>query len=97
VAQVTATNGGGTIAASSGASGTVGTSEQVGAGYSSSLGSFGSEPGQLLEPSDLATDVSGNVWVADTENARLEEWNSKGEFVRAVGSYGNGDGQFEGL
>ncbi len=65
--------------------------------YSASFGSFGSGSGQLLEPSDLATDGSGNIWVADTENARLEEWNAKNEFVRTVGSYGPENGKFEGL
>ena len=65
--------------------------------YSASFGSYGSGSGELLEPSDLATDASGDVWVADTENSRLEEWNSKGEFMRSVGSHGPGNGQFEGL
>ena len=35
-----------------------------------------------------------NVWVSDTENNRLEEFNKKGEFVRTVGSSGEGAGQF---
>jgi RHS repeat-associated protein len=65
--------------------------------YGSSFGSFGSGSGQLLEPSDLATSASGNLWVADTENARLEEWNSSGTLVRTVGSYGSENGEFEGL
>ncbi len=63
---------------------------------SSTFGSHGSGNGQLSEASDLATDASGNVWVADTENSRLEEFNSKGEFVRTVGALGSGNGQFEG-
>jgi YD repeat-containing protein len=97
VVQVTATNGGGSTTVSSGASKTVDSLEQLGVTYNSSFGSFGSESGQLLEPTDLATDASGNVWVADAENDRLEEWNSKGEFVRSVGSYGTAPGQFAGL
>jgi RHS repeat-associated protein len=64
--------------------------------YSSSFGSYGTGNGQLREPEGgLATDASGNVWVSDTENSRLEEFNSKGEFVRAVGSSGEGNGQFK--
>ncbi len=63
--------------------------------YSSSFGSFGSSSSQLLEPEGgLATDSAGNVWVSDTYNDRLEEFNSKGEYVRAVGSDGSGVGQF---
>jgi tripartite motif-containing protein 71 len=64
--------------------------------YSSSFGSYGSGNGQLREPEGgLATDASGDVWVSDTENSRLEEFNSKQEFVRTVGSSGEGAGQFK--
>ncbi len=64
--------------------------------YSSSFGSYGTGNGQLREPEGgLATDAAGNVWVSDTYNDRLEEFNSKGEFVRTAGSYGSGAGQFE--
>jgi RHS repeat-associated protein len=97
VAQVTAVNGSGSVVAGSEASKVVSAVDQLEVHYTSSFGSFGSGSGQLLEPSDLATDASGNVWVADTENARLEEWNAKGELLRTIGSYGTGNGQFEGL
>ncbi len=60
--------------------------------YSSTYASYGSGSGQLSEPSDLAIDPSGNVWVADTENSRLEEFNPKGEYIRTVGE-GSGNGQ----
>ncbi len=64
--------------------------------YTSSFGSFGSSNGQLREPEGgLAVDGAGNVWAPDTYNDRLEEFNSKGEFVRAVGSDGTGAGQME--
>jgi len=64
--------------------------------YAGSFGSYGTGNGQLREPEGgLATDASGNVWVSDTENSRLEEFNNKGEFVRAVGSSGEGAGQFK--
>ena len=63
--------------------------------YTSSFGSYGTGNGQLREPEGgLAVDSSGDVWVSDTENSRLEEFNSKGEFVRTVGSSGEGAGQF---
>ncbi len=62
--------------------------------YTSSFGSYGMGNGQLREPEGgLATDASGNVWVSDTYNDRLEEFNSKGEFVRTAGSFGTGAGQ----
>jgi len=65
--------------------------------YSGSFGSFGTGAGQLREPTDLATDSSGNIWVADWQDSRLEEYNSTGGFVRSVGSYGSGAGQFQGV
>jgi sugar lactone lactonase YvrE len=65
--------------------------------YSSSFASHGSGEHQLSEPSDLAVDASGNVWVADTENSRLEEFGPEGKFIRTVGSSGTGQGQFEGI
>ena len=61
--------------------------------YSSSFGSLGEGAGELLEPTDLKVDASGNVWVADEPDSRVEEFNAKGEFVREVGSAGSGGGQ----
>ncbi len=87
-AVVTATNGGGSVSVTALAP----TKTPI---YSSSFGSFGSGNGELREPEGgLAVDGSGNVWVSDTANSRLEEFNSKGEFVRTAGSYGEGTGQF---
>ena len=64
--------------------------------YDGSFGSYGSGSGQLREPEGgLGVDGSGNVWVADTANSRLEEFNSKGEFVRTAGSSGEGSGQLK--
>jgi len=63
--------------------------------YSTSFGSYGTGSGQLREAADLTTDSSGNVWVADSQNHNVEEFNSKGEFVRSIGSQGTGNGQFE--
>ncbi len=40
-------------------------------------------------------DSSGNVWVADTKNSRVEEFSSKGEFIRKFGAFGSGNGQFK--
>jgi YD repeat-containing protein len=63
--------------------------------YSSSFGSYGTGAGQLVEPADLTVDSSGNVWVADEPNNRIQEFNSKGEFVRQVGSDGTGSGHLK--
>ncbi|HTA12020.1 MAG TPA: DUF6531 domain-containing protein, partial [Solirubrobacteraceae bacterium] len=53
--------------------------------YSAQFGSKGSGAGQLKEPDGIAIDPSGNVWVADRNNQRLDEFNAKGEFVKAIG------------
>jgi RHS repeat-associated protein len=62
--------------------------------YTASFGSSGTGNGQLKTPWGLAMDSSGNVWVSDTGNSRVEEFNSAGTFVRTVGSAGTGNGQF---
>ena len=40
--------------------------------------------------------ATGNVYVSDTGNNRIEELNSTGGFVRTFGSVGTGNGQFKG-
>jgi sugar lactone lactonase YvrE len=62
--------------------------------FSSAFGSFGTGAGQFKEPADLKTDSSGNVWVADTMNSRVEEFNAEGKLIRTVGSQGTENGQF---
>jgi streptogramin lyase len=60
----------------------------------------GSGPGQLDEDvGDIAVTPYGDVWVTDYHfengvNSRIEEFNERGEFLRQVGSYGSGNGQF---
>ena len=39
-------------------------------------------------------DGSGNVYVADTCNHRIQKFSSEGVFLAKWGSYGSGDGQF---
>jgi len=42
--------------------------------------------GQFDRPYDVATDPSGNVYVADTNNQRIQEFMSNGTFIRKWGS-----------
>ncbi len=60
----------------------------------SSFGGSGSGSGQLSGPAGVAVDSSGNVWVVDTGHNRVQEFNSKGEFVREFGGVGTGNGEF---
>jgi len=50
-----------------------------------SVGGFGSGNGQFNWPHGIAADASGNIWVADTYNARLQQFTSDGKFSQAIG------------
>ncbi len=64
--------------------------------YASSFGKAGSATGQFNQPMGLDVDASGNIWVADAGNNRIEKFSSSGEFLLASGSAGTGNGQFNG-
>ncbi len=70
----------------------------IGAGYngvSGSIGSSGSLPGQFLAPYGLTLDRSGNIWVVDTQNSRLQKFNSSGNYVSMITfPSGTGNGEF---
>jgi sugar lactone lactonase YvrE len=53
--------------------------------------------GTFKEPTAVALDPSGNIWVADSGHNRVLEFNSKRENVRQFGSEGTGEGQFKGI
>ena len=48
------------------------------------FGSYGSGNGQFKSPWDLTIDNSGNIYVADTENHRLQKFDSSGNFILKV-------------
>jgi sugar lactone lactonase YvrE len=67
--------------------------------FGGSIGSPGSGAGQLSSPESVAVDNSagpaaGDVYVADTGNARVDQFDSSGHFVRAWG-WGVADGKEE--
>jgi sugar lactone lactonase YvrE len=47
-----------------------------------------------LDPQRLAVDARGDVWVLETFNNRVVEFNSDGEQLRVIGSEGTGPGRF---
>ncbi len=59
------------------------------------IGVAGPGPGQLAEPRGVAADGSGNIYVADSKNSRIDVFDPNGAFLRAVGTPGSGDGQLK--
>src|SRR5215216_665240 len=58
-------------------------------------GQYSSEDGQMRSPAGIAVDSSsGNVYVADTGNNRIQVFSTNGTFVtKWGGEYGSADGQ----
>ena len=59
-------------------------------------GIAGAGTGQFKVLAGVTIDSSGNIWVADDGNNRIQEFNEKGEHLQTFGSEGSGDGQFNG-
>ena len=60
------------------------------------IGSPGSGNGQLNDPRGVVVDTKGNLYVVDSGNNRIQEFDSIGKFIRTWGSFGTGNGQFNG-
>jgi DNA-binding beta-propeller fold protein YncE len=55
----------------------------------------GEGEGNVLYPKRLAINSSGDVWVADAGNNRVEVFNEKGEYVTTFGGTGSGSEQMK--
>ena len=58
-------------------------------------GQLGSGEGDLVAPHRIVRDKFGLIYVADTNNDRIQVFEPDGTFVRQWGSHGNGDGKFD--
>ena len=91
---VTATNSSGSASSTSTITGVI--SVVVMPRYSSQFGSKGTGAGQLALPYGVVLDSHGNVWVADRENNRVDEFTGAGAFVETIGwGVGNGEAKYE--
>ena len=57
-------------------------------------GSYGHADGLFDSPVDVAADRTGNVYVADVGNHRVQKFSAAGAYLAQWGTQGNGDGQF---
>ena len=57
-------------------------------------GTQGAADGQFNYPMGIAVDSSGNVYVVDRYNDRIQKFDSSGTFLAKLGGSGSGDGQF---
>lgn len=57
-------------------------------------GTLGAAQGELDFPFNISLDSSGNVYVPEVGNDRIQVFGPDGEFIRTWGSAGSGDGQF---
>jgi DNA-binding beta-propeller fold protein YncE len=58
-------------------------------------GSGGTGNGKFQQPQGVAVDDSGNVYVIDMDNNRIQKFTSGGTYVLKWGSEGSGNGQFQ--
>lgn len=63
--------------------------------YLRAIGSQGSEAGQFLFPTYLALDANGNLYVADTLNARVQVFDPDGRHLKTFGERGDAWGMFD--
>ena len=63
--------------------------------FTKKLGSNYAEDGQFYSPGGISVDSSGNVYVADTYNNRIQKFDSNGTFITKWGSEGSENGQFD--
>ncbi len=62
--------------------------------FKSKFGSIGAAPSEFEDPSSIATDSQGRIYVADSLNHRIQVFDSNGAFLFAFGSFGDGPGEF---
>ncbi len=65
--------------------------------YERMWGTHGSDPGQLGKLLSLCCDALGNIYVADSENNRIQKFDAFGALLLPWGSYGFTSGKFNAM
>jgi sugar lactone lactonase YvrE len=60
-------------------------------------GTFGTGESQFSNPAGLALDSSGDLYVADSSDHRIQKFDAAGNFLTQWGTFGTGEGQFNNL
>lgn len=63
-------------------------------GFALRWGTWGTGAGSFLQPTGVACDAQGNVYVADSENNRIQEFTGTGQFLRQWNGSGTPLGRF---
>jgi len=58
-------------------------------------GSLGEKPGLFSAPIGIGLDKDMNVFVADSNNNRIQKFNNLGKFITTWGTQGTDKGQFQ--
>jgi hypothetical protein len=58
---------------------------------------FADEDGKFFNPTGVAVDGSGNVYVVDQGTYRVQKFDNAGNYITKWGSFGSGNGQFSAL
>ncbi len=71
--------------------------EETGNSYTFKVafGNEGEESHKVHEPGGAAVAPSGDVYVADTKDSRVEEYSATGSYITSFGKEGTGNGEFE--
>lgn len=62
--------------------------------FSFSFGNFGNNNGEFNQPRGIALDQTGNIYVADKNNHRIQIFDQNGGFLDSFGNFGSNNGQF---
>jgi RHS repeat-associated protein len=69
--------------------------EEQGYYFQLQFGKAGTEKEQFKEPSSVAVNASGDTYVLDTGNSRIQEFGPEGKWVRTFGASGTGNGDLK--